>query len=77
MAESFEDHLEALERIVEQLEAGELKLDESLGAYQDGVRRLKACYGLLRDAEGKVTLLLRDAAGELTADSEEPFEDGA
>jgi len=72
VAESFEEHLEALERLVEQLESGELTLDESLRSYQDGVQRLKACYGLLRDAEGKVTILARDADGELV---EKPFDE--
>jgi len=72
-AEGFEAHLEALERIVEELEAGELPLEESLERYKDGVTRLKSCYGLLREAEKSVKKLVRGADGALT---EEPFESG-
>jgi len=69
-AEGFEEHLKELERIVEELEAGELTLDASLGRYQEGIARLKSCYELLAKAEKQVTVLLRDAEGHL---KEEPF----
>lgn len=68
--EGFEDHLGALERIVEELESGDLTLEDSLERYQDGVKRLKTCYDLLKEAENKVKILVRDAEGEL---GEEPF----
>ncbi len=68
--ESFEDHLEVLEKIVDELESGELELEASLERYQEGVKRLKSCYGLLQKAEGKVKALVRNEDGELT---EEPF----
>ena len=69
--EGFEDHLEALEKIVEQLEQGELTLDAALERFEEGVKRLKACRDLLTKAEEKVKILVRDAEGEL---KEEPFE---
>jgi exodeoxyribonuclease VII small subunit len=68
--EGFEQHLEALERIVDDLESGDLTLEESMKRYEDGVKRLKECYGLLRKAEQKVRILVQGADGEL---SEEPF----
>lgn len=68
--ESFEEHLQALERIVEELESGELPLDGQMERYQEGVQRLKTCYGLLQGAEQQVRKLVRDAEGAL---SEEPF----
>ena len=68
--ESFEEHLETLERIVEELESGELPLDGQMERYQEGVKRLKTCYDLLRNAEQQVKKLVRDAEGSLT---EEPF----
>ncbi len=71
-SETFESHLEALEVIVEALESGELDLEASLARYQEGVKRLKSCYGLLKEAESKVTMLVRGADGELT---EQPFGD--
>jgi exodeoxyribonuclease VII small subunit len=70
--ESFEDHLEVLERIVDELESGELELEGALERYQEGVKRLKSCYGLLQKAERKVKALVRGEDGELR---EEPFGD--
>ncbi len=70
--ESFEDHLEVLEKIVDELESGELELESSLERYQEGVKRLKSCYGLLQKAERKVKALVRGEDGELR---EEPFGD--
>jgi exodeoxyribonuclease VII small subunit len=69
--EGFEDHLEALEKIVEQLEGGDLTLDAALARFEEGVKRLKACRELLTKAEEKVKILVKDAGGEL---KEEPFE---
>ena len=69
--EGFEDHLAALERIVEELEGGELSLDDQLGRLEDGVKRIKTCSEFLDKAEEQVRILKRDAAGALT---EEPFE---
>ena len=69
--DGFEDHLEALEKIVDALEQGELTLDAALSRFEEGVKRLKACRELLTKAEEKVKILVRDAEGEL---KEEPFE---
>lgn len=69
--EGFEDHLQALEKIVEELERGDLTLDAALERFEDGVKRLKICRELLTKAEEKVKILVRDAEGEL---KEEPFE---
>lgn len=69
--EGFEEHLEALEGIVEDLEGGELTLDEALKRFEEGVKRLKTCRELLSKAEDRVKILVRDAEGEL---KEEPFE---
>ena len=71
--QGFEDHLTALDGIVEELESGELSLDDSLKRYQEGVKRLKECYELLRQAEKQVKVLVRDADGGL---AEQPLADG-
>jgi len=70
-APGFEDHLEALQQVVDELETGELSLDESLARYKEGVKRLKRCHDLLRKAEDQVKVLLENADGEIV---EEPFE---
>jgi exodeoxyribonuclease VII small subunit len=70
--EGFEEHLAELESIVDELESGELSLDGSLARYEEGVKRLKTCYELLRDAEKKVQLLVEKSDGTL---GEETLED--
>jgi exodeoxyribonuclease VII small subunit len=71
-SEGFEEHLQALERLVEELESGELTLDDSLKRFEEGVKRLRCCRELLAKAEDQVKILVQNAEGEL---SEEPFED--
>ena len=69
--EGFEEHLDALEKIVDELEGGELSLDDSLKRFEEGVKRLKSCRTLLNKAEEQVKILVRGAGGEV---GEEPFE---
>ena len=54
---SFEEGLEQLERIVHQLEQGEIGLDESLQQYEKGVKLLRRCYDLLHRADRRIELL--------------------
>ena len=61
----FEESLSRLEKIVEEMEAGDLTLDESLARYEEGVKALKKCYELLRDAEKRVEVLLKGDDGTL------------
>jgi exodeoxyribonuclease VII small subunit len=56
-AASFEESLEALEKIVAELESGKLGLSDALAKYEDGVRHLKSCQRLLEMAERKIELL--------------------
>lgn len=56
---SFEQGLDKLEAIVEQLEDGELTLEESLKLFEQGVQLSQNCRKQLRDAEAKVEILLR------------------
>ncbi len=60
----FEEALSRLEKIVEEMESGDLTLDESLARYEEGVKALKKCYEILRDAEKRVELLLKTEEGE-------------
>ena len=54
---SFEEALEQLERVIRQLEDGQLGLSESLAHYEEGVRHLKHCHPALAAAERKIELL--------------------
>ena len=61
---NFEEALNRVAEIVEQLEGGDLPLGESLQAYEEGIKHLKVCYDALSDAERKIEQLAGfDAAG--------------
>src|SRR5216117_2895757 len=54
---TFEQALAELERIVRELENGQIGLEESLTHYEKGVTLLKRCYGQLQQAEQRIVLL--------------------
>ena len=56
----FEEALERLEKIVADLEEGELELDRSLSLFEEGVGLSRLCMKKLDDAQRKVEMLLRD-----------------
>jgi exodeoxyribonuclease VII small subunit len=58
--EKFEDALEKLEGIVKKMETGELTLEESLKAFEEGIRLTRLCSGKLDEAERRVEILLRE-----------------
>jgi exodeoxyribonuclease VII small subunit len=66
----FEDCLQRLERIVQELERGEVPLEKSLTLFEEGMQLSSACRKELEQAEGKVEILLKQN-GKLQA---EPFE---
>jgi exodeoxyribonuclease VII small subunit len=55
---SFEEHLKALESIVERLERGELSLEDSVRLFEEGMKLSDACKKELEVAEGKIQLLV-------------------
>ena len=69
----FEQCLERLEQIVEQLERGDIPLEQSLKLFEEGMTLSTACRKELQEAEGKVEILLKQN-GKLQA---EPFEGSA
>jgi exodeoxyribonuclease VII small subunit len=56
---NFESAVEQLQKIVKSLESGDLSLEDSLKAFEDGVRLTRACQDQLKKAEQKVELLLK------------------
>lgn len=54
----LEDALTTLESLVERMESGELSLEESLKAFEEGVRLTRECQQALKQAEQKVSILL-------------------
>jgi exodeoxyribonuclease VII small subunit len=71
---TFEASLEALERIVRDLERGDLPLEKSLELFEQGIRLSRECQERLNQAERRIEVLMRDNQGRLVA---EPFEEGA
>ncbi len=61
----FEEVVAELERMVEQLESGELSLEDSLAAFENGVRLVKLCNQKLTEVERKIELLVKDKDGKL------------
>jgi exodeoxyribonuclease VII small subunit len=55
----FEDSLAKLEKITEELESGDLSLEESLKKFEEGVKLAEFCNSKLDEAQQKVTLLLK------------------
>lgn len=55
---NFEDNMESLEKIVEELERGNLNLDESITKFEEGIKISKQCNKILEEAEKKINILL-------------------
>lgn len=73
MAEKkFETALARLEELVQELEKGDLPLEQSLRLFEEGIKLSRICNKRLEDAERKVEILLKDKDGNITA---EPFEE--
>ena len=63
-AVKFEQAMARLEVIVEELEKGDLPLDESLKIFEEGIRLSKNCLRVLEEAERKVEVLVQDKNGK-------------
>ncbi len=72
---SFENSLETLEKIVEELEGGALTLDEALKRYERGMAAHKQCTQILAAAEKRIEVLLKQD-DEFTTESFEDDEAG-
>lgn len=63
---SFEDAIDKLEDIVEQIESGEVGLEDALKQYEQGQALIKRCRSILDQAEQRITELTEDADGQPT-----------
>jgi len=73
---SFEDSLKKLEAIVDQLEKGDLALEDSLKLFEEGVVLSATCKQELDAAEGKVQMLVKQRDGSVKTEpflTEKPF----
>ena len=62
----FEEAMQQLETIVETMESGELPLEDLMTQFEEGTRLAKICQTKLAQAETKIQLLEKNAAGDLT-----------
>jgi exodeoxyribonuclease VII small subunit len=72
----FEDCLQRLEKIVQELEKGEVPLEKSLTLFEEGMQLSAACRKELEQAEGKVEILLKQN-GKLQPEPFEPLTERA
>ncbi len=70
---TFEENLKRLEEIVQQMEQGNVPLQQSLELFEEGSKLAKACASMLDEAELKVVRLMKGADGTPV---ELEFEDG-
>lgn len=74
-APALETSLDNLESLVERMESGDLTLEESLKAFEEGVRLSRECQQALQQAEQKVRILLEQSVeaepAPFTGDSDE------
>lgn len=70
---SFDDGLDRLESLVQQLESGSLSLEEALARFEEGVQLSQALQKQLAEAQRKVEILKAGLGGEYRA---EPLDEG-
>ncbi len=68
---NLEKALVDLENLVEELESGELSLENAMKKFEEGIKLTRGCQTALKEAEQKVEILLQSAGGE---ESLEEFE---
>lgn len=61
----FEKAIQRLEKIVDDLEKGEMDIDKSLEVFEEGIKMSRVCSKKLNEAEAKIEKLTKDQKGEL------------
>ena len=67
---NFEKALENLEELVSSMENGELSLEDSLKAFERGIKLTRECQAALKDAEQKVQVLINEEGDTEDMESE-------
>jgi exodeoxyribonuclease VII small subunit len=71
----FEKAMEDLEALVSAMEDGELSLEESMVAFEKGIKLTRQCQSALQKAEQKVQILINENGDTQTMDIESEDED--
>jgi exodeoxyribonuclease VII small subunit len=70
----FEQALARVERIVEQMESGEIELDQALELYKEGTELMATCQAALQDVQQNIKKLTRDSQGRLKTEQHQTEE---
>ena len=71
----FEQAMEDLEALVSAMEDGELSLEESMAAFEKGIKLTRECQGALQKAEQKVQILINESGDTEEVDFHQADED--
>ena len=71
---NLEKALADLESLVDELESGDLPLEKAMKKFEEGIKLTRSCQAALKDAEQKVEILLKSAAGEEALEEFEPHD---
>jgi exodeoxyribonuclease VII small subunit len=63
--QNFEESLKQLEVVVEQMERGDISLEESLKLFEQGAKLAEQCKRQLNEAEDKVEILIKQRNGAM------------
>jgi len=64
----FEKAIQRLEKIVDDLEKGEMDIDKSLEIFEEGIKMSRVCSKKLNEAEAKIEKLTKNQKGELVTE---------
>ena len=56
---NFEENIEQLEKVVQELESGNLNLEDSIKKFEEGFNLSNKCNEILEEAEMKITVLVK------------------
>ena len=62
---SFEESIEKLEKIVDELENGKLSLNDSIKSFEEGVQLSKHCSEMIDQAEKQISILISQEDGSM------------
>jgi exodeoxyribonuclease VII small subunit len=74
---NFESAMDQLEKIVEQMESGKLRLEDLIVRYEEGMNLVKICQERLAKAEQKIEIIARNSAGKPVVKEFEPAQEPA
>tara|TARA_B100000131_G_scaffold323180_1_gene380324 strand:+ start:4508 stop:4756 length:249 start_codon:yes stop_codon:yes gene_type:complete len=66
---TFEEAIKELENIVDDLERGEVSLEEAVSAYERGSKLKNICQERLNDARMKVEKIKQDESGQISIEN--------